>query len=54
MKKTYIIPNVQAVTIATQQMLAVSGPEVTSNSATKDSNGFYNDGRRGWFDDEED
>ena len=53
MKKTYIIPNVEVVKIATQQMLAVSNPSIENEVAEK-SGDYYNDSRYFDFDDEED
>ena len=58
MKKTYIIPNVQAVTIATQPLLAGSPLDTSSatpqqtdftNTTTESSNNLA----RGWFDDDD-
>lgn len=41
MKKTYINPIIEVVTIGTQQMLAVSNQDLSNTAATKDGSGNY-------------
>ena len=55
MKKKYINPTMEVIKLQTKQQMLSGSPALTTNEATQDGDGNYQDSRqgRGFWDDEE-